>query len=207
MKNLRPKKTNNKLDKALSSLTRLLALSSILTFGLSSCGGSIDASPENLPTPLANIELDLMMAKAKLGGSDFERYNLKQTRLWSECGQLKKRLSKPVFVASEEVPVVVEPKTLLKIESIYQNIEEIISERSELTASLPKPENPFAFLDDGVFELKIAAPRETPVIVTSFAAVKDKENALLERIEELTILLRKATKRPPCGQRTFFGLE
>ena len=179
-----------------------------LVLGLTSC--SLIQEVETLDQleflPQYNLELNLMMARGKLGGSNFERYNLKGNRLWSECGDLEKKSSKPIFVPKEQLPSEISNKQLVEIESKYEEITLVLTQRSDLLAGLPKPETPFSIIQDGVFEIKFTSPQEHPTILTSFTALKDGENALLKRIETLTSLIRKSSGRSPCGQRKFFGL-
>ena len=52
---------------------------------LSSCTIIAPTTTPGTPSQ-TGVELDLFTAKAFLGGSDYERYHLKDDVLWRECG-------------------------------------------------------------------------------------------------------------------------
>ena len=164
------------------------------------------------------LQLDVFAARGFLGGSDYERYVLKQDVLWRECGnvvatgaqQQRDRVEgDAVFADDPSLDMVqrrveeVSSAQRRKIALVAQRLIEEIKQREQRRP--PSPGSVFSLSSPGLFELQIAVGTESQRIVTSVDAVADKDGRVLETAHELFAGLR-GIGPAICHSQTFFGV-
>lgn len=163
------------------------------------------------------LSIDVFSARGFLGGSEYERYYLKDDLLWRECGSISKK-------APTQTPQALRGDTVFKSDpnlTIEQRrIERVSGEKEKelkLTAarlvkdlkedsqSIPPPGPFFSLTEPGVFEIQISLGEDQTRIITSVDAVADKDSDTLSRTHELFATVR-GVGPTICESPTFFGI-
>ena len=202
------------------SIRKLIMLLSFLSSA--ACSGLLEQStgnPELDALQKQPLYLDLFSARGFLGGSEYERYFLKDDFLWRECGAVNpnQAIAEPSSLDGNQF---LEADPTLKIEQrrvenlssdqrllMKQRTLELIRSIGESSPkkSLPPPGSYFALSDPGIFELQLTLGEKRHLVVTSVDAVAEKESDSLQKAHELFQLLRSIGPEI-CGSSTFFGI-
>lgn len=176
-----------------------------------SASGSPSASGSSATVP--KFAADLFVARGFLGGADYERYALKDTVLWRECGGVVsgKKSSAPTLEGDEALKR--DPNLDLaerRVETLKEAEREnliglaraVLKERS---TSLPQPGSVQAITGPGVFELSLTVDGTEERILTSVDAVSNSETRQLKAVKRFFSTLRSQGPTV-CKAKTFFGM-
>jgi hypothetical protein len=163
------------------------------------------------------IEVDIFSVRGFLGGSDYERYHLKDHVLWRECGQLLPGRSvtrSRSSIAGDDV-FLKDPNLSIEQRRIEEvNYSESLALRELATrlykslenqSHIPRPGSVISISGPGLFELSIKLGDDTRKVITSVDAVAEEETKLLEATHQLFATFRSVGP-VICNSSTFFGI-
>ncbi len=221
-----------------SSSFRTIFSLAIILFQFSGCflfskknDNTKESTKEIVQKRNGSISIDLFAARGFLGGSDFERYHLRDGLLWRECGSVAKPSFQSLAASSSRAKLENsnvensdsvshspnQPELTTKekkidhlsdsnIDLIFNRSEKIIEKISSVKNDIQPPGSVFSIGSPGVFELSISAGSKKGRVVTSVDAVSEQNNALLAEVRELFTMLR-GVGPTICSFTTFFGIE
>lgn len=182
-------------------------------------GCSLLAPSEPGGTSIVPVSLDIFAARGFLGGSDYERYVMKNGVLWRECGSVLPK-SKPgddsksgAAKGAGDVALPRDPSL-----SIQQRRVEVLKPEDQglvlgalrtlletPKGELPGPESVFSLADGGIFEVKVEMDGKSLRAVTNVDAVSDSKTDFSAFLAKVFTAVR--TIGPTiCRSETFFGV-
>ncbi len=189
--------------------------------------GAVELSEADRALLDQSIEIDLFSARGFLGGSDYERYHLKDDVVWRECGQVAKvrreRKSRERIegdeVFSEDQSLVLEQRRAELLSApeqveIRRATRGLLNLTSSDKPSLPQPGSVTSLAGPGLLELNVSleespsVPGETKpkrMFVTSVDAVADHESEVLQSMHALVAAIR-GVGPVICESPTFFSI-
>ena len=193
------------------------AVSIASTYGCSAIGLSGLGTSEAYVPVGAPLAVDVFSARGFLGGSEYERYVIKDNFLWRECGSISQAKAS---ASSEELEgdelLGEDPSLKVNQRRVEKLSPEQMTRLKQLAARLlkakektekrsPLPGGYFSLSDPGLFELGVKLGKADARIVTSVDAVADKNSPELAETYELFASLR-GVGPTICNARTFFGI-
>lgn len=168
----------------------------------------------------AELEIDLFSAKGFLGGSEYERYHVKDNVVWRECGQVdtSKRHSAPPLEGDEvlrsDPNLVVRERRVERLDPGWENelLERAARFIADMEASQRKPPLPgsvFSLTEPGMFELAVALHGKKQRLITSVDALSDDEtmsDSIALRAAHRLFEALRGVGPVICEAETFFGI-
>ena len=168
----------------------------------------------------SGIEIDLFTAKAFLGGSDYERYHMKDDVLWRECGQVDaKRKRVPQKIEGDDIlgpdpNLVVRERRVENLtrearDALRDVASDFLVDYARSQRKPPAPGSVFSVTDGGMFELSVSVDGKKQRLVTSVDALSDADKRSITVVLESALgLFEKIRGVGPviCEAPTFFGI-
>jgi hypothetical protein len=171
---------------------------------------------------LQGLDLDAFAGRGFLGGSDYERYRLRDGQLWRECGliiakgrggKLQQRRAlqgDEVFPHDPNLTVAerrVDLLTAEQAEALTDALDNWFPEVAPSRGKTPLPGSVLSLSEPGVFELGVRRNGDKARLVTSVDAVSDRTDNLkvLSRTNSLMEILRGIGPEI-CRNKSFFGI-
>lgn len=169
------------------------------------------------PIEIKQLVIDIFAAHGFFGGSSYERYYLKGSELYRECGDLKEdpnpspmTIAPTVFATHPSIY----PKDGSRVDLSSEDIDRLHSllspvllafVKDDSLSKFPAAQSPFRLAQGGVFELKIANNGKSYNLKTTLNQISAEDNTEIIDLRDLFAAIR-AIGAPMCGNTVFFGI-
>jgi len=171
---------------------------SVLLFGVVLFGAGCSTTPAAAPAEVPLETIELFMSRSTLTETEFEQYKLSGSRLYHECGEIRRGR----FVAEEQEVTSVEAAALGHVKRASAELRQMMAAKQWL---LDEPGRSTDLIDPGQLYLTLTFTGEPIKVKTSLDSISAAGKSAERKIKEIAELLR-AQGGVRCGNRSFYGI-
>ena len=176
-------------------MRKLIIALAVLVAG---CSASVEAPPNEPPVAFERVEV--FLARAALGATYFEQYQLLPDRLFHECG----RIQNGRFVADTQGVTSLTEETRA---DLSPTLAKAIIALKGTPPRLEEPGDNDSLFDSGQFTLTVQLPGEEQSLKTSLDEIANANSSYQRAMKAFTEQLRMSANSDLCGKKSFFGFD